>query len=90
MQKYNDFLKFSFFEKATKICTILLSKRQNHKEDGAYICGFLRIQHPNKSEEFEIPKCQALNFLDICAEEKLIKQSGARNRTVDDDLRELW
>ena len=33
MQKYNDFLKFSFFEKATKICTILLSKRQNHKED---------------------------------------------------------
>ena len=42
MQKYNDFLKFSFFEKATKICTILLSKRQNHKEDGANICGFLR------------------------------------------------
>ena len=38
-------VKFSFSEKATKICAIcrnLLSKRQNHKADWANFCGLLR------------------------------------------------
>ena len=41
-------VKFSFSEKATKICAIvfmvlnLLSKRQNHKDDCAHFCGLLR------------------------------------------------
>ena len=30
------------------------------------------------------------DFLDICAEEKHIKQCGTRTRTVDEDLGELW
>jgi hypothetical protein len=30
------------------------------------------------------------DFLDICVEEKHIKQCGTRTRTVDDDLGELW
>ena len=36
------FLKFSFSEKTTKISYGLLSKRQNHLEDGANFCGLLR------------------------------------------------
>ena len=32
-------LKFSFSEKATKICA---SKSQNHKDDYAHFCGLLR------------------------------------------------
>ena len=41
------YIKFGFFEKATKICAIWLmvltfTKRQNHKEDCAIFCGLLR------------------------------------------------
>ena len=41
----NLLVKFSFSEKATTICAMfwhLLSKRQNHKEDGANFSGLLR------------------------------------------------
>ena len=54
IHKYEPFIagflyvKFSFSEKATKICVIILmvftftSKCQNHKEDGTDFCGLLR------------------------------------------------
>ena len=46
-----------------------------------------------QNREFEstyiIPNSD-FDFLDICGEEKHIKESGTRTRTVDDDLSELW
>ena len=48
---WQDFtpIKFSFFEKATKICLILLSKRQNHEEGWAYFVAFLEKLNFNNS-----------------------------------------
>ena len=46
-------------------------------------------QYTNQNREFESTSSQIAILIDICAEEKLIKQFCTRIRTVDYDLGEL-
>ena len=61
----------------------------SHPQGGVQIYPRANLLSKTMNLKVIIPNSD-FDFLDICGEEKHVKQCGTRTRTVGDDLGELW